>query len=252
MSLQRPEFSTFQDLFDAAQGTPEKRAAWLQRRQEQEQAEVDKRVRDGWMRYASRISDLGERFAARTFENYNVPPGDAKALATAMELVEDVSRGAWFYGTFGIGKSHLGGATVHALLELKIPATFVTAGGLIDRLKATYDKTGNVRDGESDIIRNMVQIPYLFVDDLDKIVLTEWSAQKLYMLVNGRYEAKRGIGLSSNLSPSDLRIQWAKRLARNAEDKNELLPTLIGSIYDRLIEMTTIVRVVGESQRESA
>lgn len=251
MSLEQPNWpASFDELLQLSRSmTDDQREADRKRREAELAAQVAQRSRKSWIDYAKRVSDLGDRFSERTFENYQVPPGDSHALQITMASLDDLQRAVWLYGQFGCGKTHLGAAGVNALIEVGTPATFTTAGGLLDRIKASYDRNGNVREGEHDIITALVRIPYLFLDDLDKVVLTEWSAQKLYLLVNGRYEAKRGLGISSNLPPSDLRNSWSARFSRRDNGEGDLLPTLIGSIFDRLIEMTRIVRVAGTSQR---
>lgn len=210
-------------------------------------AEIDTKSEQAFMDFAKRFSDLGAEHRDCTFASYRVPPGDANALRVLEESLDDLHRGAWLFGPFGNGKTHLGAAAINALIGQRIPATITSALGLLDRIKATYDRGGNVRDGQGDILSGLIRVPYLLLDDLDKIVLTEWSAQRLYVLVNGRYEAKRGIAITTNISPADLKNQWVARLQKQAD--SDLLRALIGSIFDRLLAMTRIIAVRGESQR---
>jgi DNA replication protein DnaC len=253
--LDKPDFpSSFDELIERYRVPIEEQEPMARERLQRAAADAARDARLNRIAYAKRVSDCGERFSERTFANYAVPPGDAGGLAAALTYVEDVSAPApWFFGPFGIGKSHLAAAIVNELCDRGTPAVYTPAMGLLDRLRATYDRNGNVREGEHDIITALVQMPVLVLDDLDKVVLSEWSAQRLYVLVNARYEAKRGIVVTSNLAPADLEIAWkdhiGKANAKQGKAPSDLLPMLIGSILDRVLEMNSLRHMRGESQR---
>lgn len=197
---------------------------------------------------AKKLSQVGPRFAERTLDAYRCPPGDPRALEAARAIVDDpLDTGAWFFGDAGNGKTHLVAGVINAVTDRGIPAVFVSVIELIDRLKASYDRKGSVRMGETDVIRWLSQIDVLVLDDLDKAEFTPWVSSRLYALINARYEnssihSRRSIIVTSNRGAADLGVAWSKKG----------VDQIIGrAIMDRLIEMSKqFIRVEGDSYRE--
>lgn len=197
---------------------------------------------------AKKLSQVGPRFQERTLDAYACPPGDPTALHAARAIVDDPYEvGGWFFGDAGTGKTHLVAGAINAITDRGIPAVFVSVLELIDRLKASYDRKGTVKMGETDVIRWLSQIDVLVLDDLDKAEFTPWVSSRLYALINQRYEnssmhSRRSIIVTSNRSVADLGIAWSKK---------GIDPIIGRAIMDRLIEMSKqFVRVEGESYRE--
>jgi DNA replication protein DnaC len=201
-------------------------------------------LRTHWLDCCHRLSDIGERFASRTFATFSVPPGDGKALQIATDAVEMPA--VWFYGAMGTGKSHLAGGIVNATVASGTPAIFSSASAWLERLKAAYDEKGNVRSGQRDIIQWLAISPVVVLDDIDKPRFTDWVADRYYTMINARYEKNRPLIITSNLTPADLANKWA--------DANPTDRVRAFAIVDRMREMCgmNIVRVEGESYRGRA
>lgn len=199
-------------------------------------ADTRAKIRAHRLEIYAKLSELGPRFADRTFENYDVTRGDQKALDLALRIAAN-EEGAWLYGPCGFGKSHLAAAIVHAVNGEAGTSygVFTSALSISDRLKKSYSKTGNLREGEIDIIARYVEAPVLVLDDLDKARFTEWVSERLYVLVNRRYEARLPMIITTNVSPADLGIAW----------KKGGIDSIIGAaILDRLRDMcATMLRV---------
>jgi DNA replication protein DnaC len=84
------------------------------------------------------------------------------------------------------------------------------------------------------ILRTLVAVQVLMVDDLGAIKQTEWSEEITYRLINGRYNAGLPIIATSNLTPKVLRDSIGDR------------------IVSRLIEDATQVAITGTDRRRKA
>ncbi len=253
MSLERPDWPTsFDAMLERMQRkTASDRVADQRAREAEDFARYRESVRCRAVELCRSLSEIGARFEQRTFANFD-SIGNETALAAAHEIVDDAASsgsverlGGYFWSPeCGNGKSHLGGAIVNACVERGIAAVFITADGLMRRIRDTYNRRGDPKEGELDIIRRLSEVRVLVLDDVGTERFTPDSSRLLYALVNGRYEANLGIVATSNLCLADLGRLWA----RSGVEEH-----LAHKIVDRLVGMCSFkVRVHGQSRRGAA
>jgi DNA replication protein DnaC len=237
--------ASFDDLIDQFRAlSPDELATLTAEAEERNALEAQEQRRIWLIDWARKQSDLGELFADRTFANFEIPPGDAGAFEKAKQVADEPLRyGAWFQSqNKGPGKTHLAAAIVNDCTSRGIAATFLSAARFFDRLREVYSKNGDVKAGMVDILDALAVVPVLVIDDLDKPRPNDWFAERLYILVNNRIEAKRKCIVTSNLTPAEVQIRWE---AAGGECGS--------AVIDRLKGMCTLkVRVSGESYRGRA
>lgn len=177
-----------------------------------------------------RSSNLGVRFASRTFENFE-PSGNERAYAFCKKYAEtDSSRseknGVILCGNYGTGKTHLAAAISNRLLDRGIPVLFDTFGGHLEKLKAEFDNRAEPR-----YLKLMKEIPMLVIDDVGKEKQTEWSESIMYNIINHRYEDLLPVIITSNMGERELREYFG------------------GACYSRLVSMCNLVILRGEDWR---
>lgn len=189
-------------------------------------------IRAGQQRFLERIrreSELGERFQGRRFSTWHASAATERALAAAMAAVDDTKTGLWLHGPVGNGKTHIAAAIVNECLERGTPAVFTTGVRLLERIRGSYERDGSTRDGARDILAVYADVEVLVLDDLGKERFTAWTAERLYDLVNRRYENNLAAIVTSNLSPPQLAEHWRSK---------DMDPTLGAALVRRLAEMT--------------
>jgi DNA replication protein DnaC len=91
-------------------------------------------------------------------------------------------------GGYGCGKTHLAAAVANEYVSQGHPALFVVVPDLLDHLRATYAPNSPVSyDRRLDEIRNS---SLLVLDDLGTHSATPWAQEKLYQIINHRYNAR--------------------------------------------------------------
>lgn len=246
MNESRMPWRSFEEMLASRSATPSEQqrheSMLSQIRHDEERREKARLAR---VALARQNSELGPRFNERTLEAYLVPPGDGRAKARAIEIANELSSGGWFFGPPGVGKTHLSAGIILAAVSRGIPAAFTTALGLLDRLRDSFEPNGRrLRGGEYDIVDGLSRVEVLVLDDLDKVEFSnrsKWAAQRIYALINRRYEQRLPLIVTTNVTPAELVLNW----------RTAGLDDLIGNaIIDRMREMCThFVRVDGSSYR---
>jgi DNA replication protein DnaC len=109
-------------------------------------------------------------------------------------------------GVNGCGKTHLAAAIVNYRYEARKPALFVVVPEFLDHLRKTFNPESKV---SYDQLFEAVKItPLLVLDDFGEQSTTSWAQEKLYQVVNRRYNDRLAtvITMSSSLEEVDTRI----------------------------------------------
>jgi DNA replication protein DnaC len=114
-------------------------------------------------------------------------------------------------GGYGCGKTHLAAAIANAQIEAGNKVLFVTAPDLLDHLRSAFGPTGNDEsyDERFEEARNT---PLLILDDLGIESPTPWAVEKLYQVLNHRYNARLPTVITTNLDLDDLEQRLRSRL----------------------------------------
>lgn len=172
-------------------------------------------------------SNLGRRFQERTFETFDASgfPAEYRAARQYAETFEDNDgKGIMFIGSVGTGKTHLAAAiTNHIITEFSIPVRFITAIELFALLRDFEQNAG--------AIYGFKNVPLLVLDDLGKEKITDWNREKLFEIINYRYENYLPVVITTNGAPG------------------ELERTMGAAVYSRLCEMCSAAMMEGKDYR---
>jgi DNA replication protein DnaC len=110
------------------------------------------------------------------------------AFHAAREFAENPEGWIIFVGPSGCGKTHLAAAIGNYRTSLGNPPLFTTVPDLLDYLRATFSPDSKVRyDHRFDEYRSA---PMLILDDLGSHSQSPWAQEKLFQLLNHRYNAE--------------------------------------------------------------
>lgn len=133
-----------------------------------------------------------------TFDNFDPAVDGLKdAYEDAREYAKSLQGWIFFHGPCGIGKTHLAVAIAqYAMERAKLGVYFSVVPDLLDQLRATFDPTNGVAyDERFNQIRNA---QLLVLDDLGTENTTPWAREKLYQILNHRYNEHRPTVITSN------------------------------------------------------
>jgi DNA replication protein DnaC len=150
-------------------------------------------------------------FANFVPEGYGLAPDQAANLRGAYDLAQHYAENpvGWLvlFGRYGCGKTHLAAAIANRAIERGQPVLFIVVPDLLDYLRATFGPNSPVSyDERFDQVRNA---PLLILDDLGTQSSTAWAQEKLYQILNHRYNAHLPTVITSNqrLDEIDSRVR---------------------------------------------
>lgn len=131
-----------------------------------------------------------------TFDTFKVDaPGNSPAgkqslrtgFEAAMGFAADPQGWLVLHGGLGCGKTHLAAAVVNERLRLGGSALFVVVPDLLDHLRAAFGDDGG--DGLERRLAAVREAALLILDDLGAQAQTPWATEKLFQILNWRYNA---------------------------------------------------------------
>lgn len=167
------------------------------------------------------------RYAEASVDNF---VAGTKAQARAAEVVRSgkaARDGLLMQGASGCGKTHLAAAAVNAG---PVGGLFVATTELLDDIRRGYDGGGR------GLYDRALAAPLLALDDLGQESVTDWVRDRLYTLVNHRWNDVLPLIVTTNHSPGELQARvgqgttsrviglCAHRLIVQGEDGRKAVP----------------------------
>jgi DNA replication protein len=129
---------------------------------------------------------------------------------TAMTFAQDPHDWLIFAGQTGRGKTRLAAAIGNYCREAGLQVMFLVVPDLLDQLRSAYNPQNPTSfDTMFDRFRN---IPLLILDDLGAQSGTPWADEKLFQLINHRYNASLPTVITTNLTVPALDNRLVSRL----------------------------------------
>lgn len=149
---------------------------------------------------------------ARNFGNFSLRDNEKlpvdeqksleKAFRSAQQFAERPRGWIVFLGTYGTGKTHLAasiGNYRHALGESPM---FVVVPDLLDHLRSTFSPTSTV--SYDSLFEEVRTCRLLILDDLGTQSATPWAKEKLYQILNYRYNAELPTVITTSMLFDDI------------------------------------------------
>jgi DNA replication protein DnaC len=182
----------------------------------------------------SQLADLQHFTFARWMRKVKEgrPPSNSPdaAYMVALKYAEDphYTDRPWLflYGTKGTGKTHLAAAIGNERLQRGQPAIFMVVPDLLDHLRATFNPNSDTT--YDDLFESLKNTQLLILDDLGTQSASPWAREKLFQLINHRYNHRIPTVITMNMEAEEIDSRlWSRindlhltqRLSIQAEDK---------------------------------
>lgn len=181
-------------------------------------------------------SKMSKRNLSYKFDNFELNNSNRKVFNNLKKYSEKLlkgieKKGLILVGNNGAGKTHLACSIANKLIENGTPVIYGTLINLLAELRNSYDTDNNI--SEMEIIKLYENVDLLIIDDLGKEKPSEWGLEKLFTIINSRYENNLPVIITTNYNQNSL----LERLSLNGEIETAK------SIISRLYEMCYLVKI---------
>ena len=157
---------------------------------------------------SSRAGGL-QGYTHKTFDAFIAYPQIAAHVTRCRDYAAEPSGWLLLSGTYGTGKSHLAMAIANAAAQRGAGVYFATTPDLLSDLKATFDGGPETFSTRFERIRN---VELLVLDDFGTEQSTAWNSEKIFQLVNHRYQRSMPTVITTNIPLAQLNGRIASRL----------------------------------------
>ncbi len=155
-----------------------------------------------------------------------------RAYRAATSFAQNSQGWLVFMGPSGCGKTHLAAAIANYRLHQGYPAFFIGVPDLLDHLRSTFSPSSDI--SYDDLFEQVQSAPLLLLDDLGTQTSTPWAQEKLFQLLNHRFNAQLPtvINISAGIPLEELEERWRTRLTDPSLSQIFLLEEKLPPILD--------------------
>jgi DNA replication protein DnaC len=161
-----------------------------------------------------------EALREKSFDNFdyklsNLSPEKRQSLESSYKFAVNFAKFPkdWliFMGVNGCGKTHLAAAIANFLRREGKQVLFIEVTDLLDYLRSTFNPESRVSYDK--LFEKIKKTPVLILDDFGEQAATPWAQEKLYQLINYRYNARLATVITTCLSLNEIEPRISSRMA---------------------------------------
>lgn len=188
------------------------------------------------MERVNRLKDaslMGERFQRAKFENFQITQYNERNLKLCRRYAERFDemvakkQSLLFWGNVGTGKSFAAACIANYLLDRGVPVMMTSFVKLLSLIQNGDEK-------EAYIISRLNSAKLVIFDDLGAERNTDYALEKIYNIIDSRYQRELPIIFTTNLTITEMKNETDNRYKR---------------IYDRVFENIYPMQFTGPSWR---
>jgi len=154
-------------------------------------------------------------FTSFDWKRSNLPLEQRENLTKAFLLAQEFAKSpdCWlvFVGDNGCGKTHLAAAIVNYRYQARKPALFIVVPDFLDHLRSTFSPESKISYDQ--FFESVKSAPLLVLDDFGKQTTTAWAQEKLYQVINYRYNSRLPTVITTNCSTEEIDSPIISRFA---------------------------------------
>ena len=154
-------------------------------------------------------------FDSFDWKRVNLPAEQRENLKEVFRVAVDFAKSpeGWLVllGENGCGKTHLAAAIVNCRYQMKKPALFIVVPDFLDHLRSTFSPESKI--SYDHLFESVKGTALLILDDFGEQTTTPWAQEKLYQVINHRYNAQLPTVITTCASLDEIESRMGSRLA---------------------------------------
>ena len=180
------------------------------------------------------------------FLNFDRFKDNQETITTVMKythlcIENKVKDGIIIYGSIGYENTHLAASIANEIIRNKKIALLERTSSITDRIKESFNKTVTT---ESEIMELYSNADMLIIDDFGSETITKWALEKLYRIINNRYENDLPIVITTRYTREEL-------MEKIAIENKELAEEFIQILYKMCYGISLIKNDINEKEKAS-
>ena len=132
--------------------------------------------------------------------------------------------GLYIYGGPGVGKTHTICAIAKNVILNGIDIRFFNTSNLLEKLREEFNKPIDADQDSVGILRDIMDFDgVLFLDDIGAEKESEWTRERLYLIINKKYEDCRPIIFTSNCDMEILSARLGDRITSRIKGMSKII-----------------------------
>jgi DNA replication protein DnaC len=150
------------------------------------------------------------------FTLFNDKPEKQPAVSAVKKIISEQSGWLTLHGDFGTGKTSMLFAACNATIKAGNPAYYITAANLLADIRRRFSDGNKMSTAVEDAIANWIGLPFLCIDEIDRVSITQWTQETLFRILDARYQAaaSRATLLVTNTNPDTIGKEFAYLASR--------------------------------------
>ncbi len=145
-----------------------------------------------------------------------------EAYRVAFDFAKNPEGWLVFMGQTGCGKTHLAAAIVNYRYEAGKPALFIVVPEFLDHLRSTFSPDSKV--SYDDVFESVKTAPLLVLDDFGEQSTTPWANEKMYQMLNYRYNGRLPTVVTTRYSFDELLGEVPDAISSRLVDSQTSVP----------------------------
>jgi DNA replication protein DnaC len=145
-------------------------------------------------------------FASFDWKRVNLPQSQRDNLERVYRLAFEFAKSpeGWLVlqGVTGCGKTHLASAIVNYQYQSNKPGLFIFVPEFLDHLRSAFNPDSKISYDQ--LFEKVKNTPLLVLDDFGEQAATPWAREKLYQVINSRYNARLATIITTRLSLDEI------------------------------------------------
>lgn len=191
------------------------------------------------LRTRLRQARIPARFQTKTFDSFKIERSKqrkavlqaAKAYVDSFNFKKGVPMGLFMTGSVGCGKTHMAVAVLQDIIAKGYTGLYYNMVDLLADIRATYSDHSELSEGE--LLREITEPDLIVLDDLGAERTSGWVNERLYLIINRRYESGKPVLVTTNLGYDELSEKLGRRTVSRLCEICETSPEFPDEDYRR-------------------